>query len=172
MPKNFNANFRDSFVIEKPTDNDISIWKDSFGDNYSSNNGVLRVVMEATHSALINLNNRFYIPSKMKDGVLTWLNGAKPAKVLKHHNMHDDPVGIIRGARFVETVPEELKDNPDVAILLSSSAEVSDQIEAMKGEYPLWHTPRKNCPSASSLSKKCGRRTTCTWIKPGTSIAW
>ena len=124
--------FRDMYSISKPTKEDIEVWNDSLGTDYIGERKGLRVVIEATHSALINRNLRWYVPSRMADGALTFINGNKPAKILKHHDSHSDPVGVVRGATFISTVPADLVDNPDVATLLSSSAEIKDQIKAMK----------------------------------------
>jgi hypothetical protein len=124
--------YKDSYVISKPSEEDMTVWKDSLGSSYTGIKKALRIVVEATHSALINKNMRWYSPSKMRDGALTFINGNKPAKILKHHDTHSDPIGIVRGARFVTTVPQDLENNPDVRTLLSSTAEMKDQIKSMK----------------------------------------
>ena len=127
-----NFNFKDAYVISKPNEVDLSIWKDSLIPSYSGNKKALRVVVEATHSALVNRNMRWYSPSKMRDGAPTFVNGSKPAKILKHHDTHTDPVGVVRGSRFVPTIPADLQNNPDVATLLSETADMKSQITAMK----------------------------------------
>lgn len=124
--------FTDAQLISVPSKKDIKTWQDSFGNTYDAGKKVLRVTMEATHAAMVNLNNRWYSPSKMMDGALTFINNNKPAKVLKHHDSTSDPVGVVRGARFIPTVPEDLADNPDVMTLMSESADMKDQIKAMK----------------------------------------
>lgn len=128
----FTAKFTDAFKIEKPSDKDFKIWNESFKDSLDDNKKVLRIVMRASHSALINRNNRFYIPSRMRDNVDTFINGNKPAKVLLNHDSDQPPVGIIREARYIDDIPEDLKDNPEVATLLDSKASVVAQLEAMK----------------------------------------
>ena len=52
-------------------------------------------------------------------------------KLLKHHKPDADPVGVIRGARFVPTVPDELANNPDVLNLMSSSTTIKSQINCL-----------------------------------------
>lgn len=131
MNKKLKFKFTDAHMIQaEPTD--ISAWKDSFGNTFNDNRNALRVTIEATHAALINRNIRWYIPSKMNDGAATFINGNKPAKVLKNHDVYKDPVGVVRDSRFVSTVPEDLENNPDVQVLMSESAEIKDQINSMK----------------------------------------
>jgi hypothetical protein len=125
-------NFKDSSVISKPTEEDLSVWKDSLGGTYTGPRKALRVVVEATHAALVNRNARWYSPAKMREGALTFVNGNKPAKILKHHDPHSDPVGVVRGAQFISTVPQDLVNNPDVLVLMSSTSTMKDQIKAMK----------------------------------------
>ena len=124
--------FTDAQLISKPEKTDISVWKDTLGNAYTGAKQALRVTIKATHAALVNRNIRWYSPTKMNDGALTFMNGNKPAKVLKHHDSMSDPVGVVRGSRFIPTVPEDLIDNPDVAVLMSDSAEMIDQIRSMK----------------------------------------
>jgi hypothetical protein len=124
--------FKDAIKISKPTSEDLSVWKDSLGETYTGTRKALRVVLEATHSALINRNVRWYVPSRMKDGADSFINANKPAKVLKHHDVMSDPIGVVRSSRFVPTIPQELIDNPDVQVLMSSTSEMKDQIQAMK----------------------------------------
>lgn len=129
---NLTFKFTDAQMISKPEKTDISVWKDSLGSSYSGSRKALRVTFEATHAAFINRNIRWYSPSKMNDGALTFLNGNKPAKVLKHHKSDTDPVGVVRGSRFIATIPEDLQDNPDVLTLMSETSDMKDQIKSMK----------------------------------------
>jgi hypothetical protein len=128
--------FRDCFVINRPNDEEVAKWKES-AEEFSDAEGApakkgLRVTLEASHAGLINKNNRLYIPVRMKDGIPTWTTERqKPAKILKHHDFHSDPVGIIRDADFVDTTPGSLKKNADIAILFDSEAELEDQVEAI-----------------------------------------
>ena len=126
------AKFTDAFKINKPSDKDYKLWKESFKDSFKENKQVLRIVMKASHSAFINRNNRFYIPSRMRDNVDTFINGNKPAKVLLNHDSDIPPVGIIREAKYIDTIPEDIKDNKDVLTLLDSKASVENQLDAFK----------------------------------------
>lgn len=126
------AKFIDAFKIDKPSDKDYKLWKESFKDSFNENKQVLRIVMKASHSAFINRNNRFYIPSRMRDGVDTFINGNKPAKVLLNHDSDIPPVGIIREAKYIDTIPEDLIENKDVVTLLNSKARIENQLDAFK----------------------------------------
>ena len=129
--------FTDYCRITKPTDKQVNEWKDYMGGMTSTGRTGLRISMEATHAGLLNRNNRLYIPSRMADGVSTFRIDEKPTKLLKHHNPESDPVGVIRGAMFVPTVPNELTNNPDVINLMSSSTPIKTQIKSLRN---LWRT--------------------------------
>jgi len=138
MPKDLSL-FRDYFKVVKPTDKEITEWKDSLietsSDDLSSQGRVrqgLEVTFEATHSALFNDNLRFYLPSRMEDGAKTFIQRNKPAKILKHHDSSADPVGVIIGAEYISTIPEGLANNKDVLTLLDSSNSINDQIKASR----------------------------------------
>lgn len=133
------ALFRDYFKLIKPNEEEISKWKDSLveeaSDNYIPQNGIrkgLEVTFEATHAGLFNDNLRFYLPSRMKDGVNTFINRKKPAKILKHHDSSSDPVGIVIGAEYVPTIPEGLENNKDIQIMMDSSNSIPKQVAAAK----------------------------------------
>jgi hypothetical protein len=136
------ASFIDYCKVNPPSKEQAIEWKDTLTaspvNSYSPANATstdnvqcLQVTLEATHSALFNLNKRMYIPSRMEDGVRTFLDRPKPAKILKHHNDMADPVGIIRHAEYVSTIPDYLSDDKDVKILTDSSFPVDKQIAAM-----------------------------------------
>lgn len=129
-----NFDFTDYYRLTKPTEEQIKEWKDFMGSSLPSSRG-LRIRMEATHAAYLNRNNRIYIPSRMAEGVPSFRTGEKPTKILKHHNPKEDPVGVIRGARFVPTIPDTLVENPDVLNLMSSSAPIKTQLKSMRN---LW----------------------------------
>jgi len=122
--------FKDYFRLSKPTDTELAQFKEFL--NIPNNGKSLFIKMEATHAGFVNKNNRYYIPSRMNEGVSTFRTEEKPTKLLKHHNANSDPVGVIRGARFIPTIPEDLQDNPDVMTLMSSSAPIKKQLKAMR----------------------------------------
>lgn len=134
--------FTDYFRLTRPTEKQVAEWKDYMGASMpaptsASGKRGLRVIMEATHAGTLNRNNRIYIPSRMAEGVSSFRTGEKPTKLLKQHDLSRDPVGVIRGARFVPTVPDELANNPDVINLMSSSAPIDVQLKSMRN---LWRS--------------------------------
>jgi hypothetical protein len=122
--------FYDYYKLTKPSGKQLEEFSD-----YLQKPNSLFVKMEATHAAIINGNFRYYIPSRMKDGVASFRINDKPTKILKHHDAMSDPVGVVRGARFVPTVPSDLNSNPDVMTLMSDSAPIKKQLASMRN---LW----------------------------------
>lgn len=91
----------------------------------------LAVKFDASHAAIVNQNLRLYIPALMEAGTPSFSSSRrKPAKILKHHDRHADPVGIITDAEYIPTIPDSLKDNSDVQILCDSSASLKQQLDA------------------------------------------
>lgn len=121
--------FKDYCKVQPLSDNQVSEMKDFFSN--PENKG-LEVTLEATHSGFMNDNLRFYIPSRMRDGVRSFTKRNKPAKILKHHDAQSDPVGIIVDAEYVDTVPEALRENKNIQILNDSSFPIKKQISAAK----------------------------------------
>lgn len=91
----------------------------------------LDVSIVSTHSGLLNLNTRFYIPSRMRDGVVSFTNKNKPVKILKNHEA-DEAFGVVLDAEYVETIPDQLMYNRDVQILNDSSYSIDDQVKAAR----------------------------------------
>jgi hypothetical protein len=128
--------FRDYYEIKKPSNEDVEKINDSvanleqFKDKATKG---LPVTFEATHSALFNDNLRFYLPGRMEDGTITFLGkNGKSVKILKHHDEHSDPVGIITGAKYVPTIPAFLKDDKNVKILTDNSFPLKTQLKAAR----------------------------------------
>lgn len=70
----------------------------------------LRVTIAATHAGRITRNYGFYLPQKMKEGVLSFTeNFGKP--ILIHHNSHNDPIGRIVGAKYIDTSGSLTRDS-------------------------------------------------------------
>ena len=130
MADKYLITFKDYPAIAKPSKRLQAKWEDNYFPVLNSDNG-LRIKVDATHSGIINKNMRAYIPSRMRDGVDSFMSG-KPKKILKHHDSQADPVGIIRSARYVSTIPDVLANHPDVLILNDSSNSLGDQVAAMK----------------------------------------
>lgn len=70
----------------------------------------LRVDIVATHAGRLTRNHGLYLPQKMKDGIGTFLeNFGKP--ILTHHNSHEDPVGRIVDAKYIDTSMNFARDS-------------------------------------------------------------
>lgn len=121
--------FRDYFQIRSAQTEGETQLKDSVTKGEKKG---IRVTMEATHSGTFNLNKRFYLPTRMSEGVQTFKTEGKKTKVLKHHDPGSDPVGVVHSVRYVPTVPDNLKDNEDVKVLVDESANVKDQLKAAR----------------------------------------
>jgi len=62
----------------------------------------LYVEIAATHAGRITRNHGFYLPQKMREAAGGMVEGyGKP--VLKHHSSHEDPIGRVVGAKYVDT---------------------------------------------------------------------
>jgi len=123
-----NILFKDCFRLVKPTEEQLKIFRDS--DVSAAGRRALHVWLEATHSAIINRNNRVYIPSRMRDGAANFLKGKK-APILKHHDTDSDPVGKIVSAEYIDTIPQELTNDPNIAVLLDSEAPIRKQVRTI-----------------------------------------
>lgn len=102
MSKRFKVRLSDSLTIE-PIEMPEANKKLLQDAAYVSSNSPLMIKIAATHSGIITRNNGFYMPDKMNDGAVTFVqNYNKP--VLLHHNSHDgDPVGRVVHAAYVNT---------------------------------------------------------------------
>jgi hypothetical protein len=122
--------FKNYYKIESPYSN-----LDNFSDSLISSQPYkrgLEVKVEATHAGILNNNMRFYLPSRMREGADTFNNRPKPAKFLKHHNSDSDPIGIITGARYINTTPDILMADKDIRIMNDSSLTTKQQVAAVK----------------------------------------
>jgi hypothetical protein len=131
--------FMDYCKVIPPSSEQITSWNDNLTIRSQLSEGIrsartmgLEVTLEATHSAFFNDNMRFYIPSRMEDGAKTFINGRKPAKLLKHHDAASDPVGIVIGAEYIHTIPDGLQTDRDVQILTDSSFSIKRQLAAAR----------------------------------------
>jgi hypothetical protein len=85
------------------TSSSIDNFKTTLKDNiYMPVDKTLRVDIVITHAGRLTRNHGFYLPQKMRDGVSSLLeNYGKP--ILTHHNSHDDPVGRVVDAKYIDT---------------------------------------------------------------------
>lgn len=123
-------NFYDYHRITPVKSNIIDInFKDSYVPGMGRQRG-LEVILDATHAGTITRNIKGYIPSRMEDGAKSFVNRRKPAKILKHHKLDEDPVGIVLDSTYVPTIPDFLKNDKNVKILTDSSYSIDKQIKA------------------------------------------
>tara|TARA_R110002074_G_scaffold402324_1_gene607022 strand:+ start:58141 stop:59649 length:1509 start_codon:yes stop_codon:yes gene_type:complete len=100
-----NIHFKDSIVIEQPVSSTLRTDAATMLDRDKQTR--LKVQIDATHSGVI-INNRVYPGKFVKDGHRSFFskdNGGlsqydKP--ILKHHSMHEDPIGRIVDAQFTQ----------------------------------------------------------------------
>lgn len=124
--------FRDCFKIEQPSKEEKASWNDALGD-LSTTKRSLFVYMDATHSAIVNLNNRFYLPAKMKEGSGSFLSrNGKAAPILKHHDKSDDPIGKIRSVEYITTIPDEIASRDEVIALTNGDLPLKKQVKAAR----------------------------------------
>jgi hypothetical protein len=131
-----NVIFRDCYKIVQPSEEEKAVWSDAFSDTGATKG--LWVSMDASHSAMGNRNNRFYLPSKMQDGANSFLGRkGKTAPILKHHGGgmfggDQDPVGKVRGVEYISTIPEGFEDDESVDLLTDSSVPLRKQVRAAR----------------------------------------
>lgn len=74
----------------------------SIEDSMFATSQTLFVEIAATHAGRITRNHGFYLPQKMREAAGGMVEGyGKP--VLKHHSSHEDPIGRVVGAKYVDT---------------------------------------------------------------------
>jgi hypothetical protein len=84
-------------------------------DESSPTGASLLVTLEATHSGIINGNQRFYRPDRMQASVHTWVQDGRPAKpVLVRHDPGSDPLGRILKASYIDLSYKYASDFPIV----------------------------------------------------------
>jgi len=74
---------------------------DQFDEESGTTGHSLLVKIAATHSALRTGNKGFYLPERMRDGASSFLL-PYPKPVLTHHDDFKDPIGRVKGARYVD----------------------------------------------------------------------
>jgi len=74
--------------------------KDYFANPQNSAQ-TLRIRIAATHAGKITRNNGFYLPHKMRSGAASFTD-QYPKPIQVHHESHEDPVGRVIQARYVD----------------------------------------------------------------------
>ena len=62
----------------------------------------LLVEIAASHAGIITRNNGFYLPDRMRKGAASFTDDY-PKPVLLHHQDHEDPIGRVVRADYVDT---------------------------------------------------------------------
>lgn len=79
----------------------------------------LLVKVEATHSGIVNGNQRFYRPDRMQDSVYRWTEANKPLKpVLVEHDKDATAIGRIHSARYVDLSHKYRDELPEIGNML------------------------------------------------------
>jgi hypothetical protein len=79
----------------------------------------LLVKVEATHSGIVNGNQRFYRPDRMQDSVYRWAEPGKALKpVLVEHDKDDSAIGRIHTARYVDLSHKYREELPEIGNML------------------------------------------------------
>src|SRR6266404_1947413 len=88
-------------------------------DESEASGSSLLVRVEATHSGIVNGNQRFYRPDRMQDSTYRWTEPGKPLKpVLVEHEKDSTAIGRIHQARYIELSYKYRDDVPEVGNLL------------------------------------------------------
>jgi len=102
MSKRFKVRLSDSLTIQ-PIEIPEANKKLLQDASYVSNNSPLMIKIAATHSGIITRNNGFYMPDKMNDGAVTFVQNYNKPVLLNHNTYDGDPVGRIVHASYVDT---------------------------------------------------------------------
>ncbi len=79
----------------------------------------LLVRVEATHSGIVNGNQRFYRPDRMQDSVYRWTEPGKALKpVLVEHDKENTAVGRIHSARYIDLSYKYRDSIPEIGNML------------------------------------------------------
>jgi hypothetical protein len=79
----------------------------------------LLVKVEATHSGIVNGNQRFYRPDRMQDSVYRWTEPGKALKpVLVEHDKDDSAIGRIHTARYIDFSHKYREELPEIGNML------------------------------------------------------
>ncbi len=93
----------------------------------------LLVKVEATHSGIVNGNQRFYRPDRMQDSVYRWTEPDKPLKpVLVEHDKEQTAIGRIHQARYIDLSHKYRTEVPEVGTMLFFADAASKRLDLYK----------------------------------------
>jgi hypothetical protein len=94
----------------------------------------LLVSIAATHSGIITRNNGFYLPDRMKKGAPSFTeNYGKP--ILLHHKDHEDNVGRIKIANYMDTSGGVIEKYDGLQVKNSAGKQIATFNEAMIKDF-------------------------------------
>lgn len=90
----------------------------------------LLVKVEATHSGIVNGNQRFYRPDRMQDSVYRWTEPDKALKpVLIEHDKDQTAIGRIHSARYVDLSYKYRDELPEIGNMLFYADAVGKKLD-------------------------------------------
>lgn len=102
-------------------------------DDSEATGASLLVKVEATHSGIVNGNQRFYRPDRMQDSVYRWTEPGKPLKpVLVEHDKEGAPLGRVHTARYIDLSHMYRDDVPEVGNLLFYADATTKRLDLFK----------------------------------------
>lgn len=88
-------------------------------DDGEATGSSLLVKVEATHSGIINGNQRFYRPDRMQDSTYQWVREGHPLKpVLVEHDKEGEAIGRVHQARYIDLSHKYRDEVPEIGNLL------------------------------------------------------
>lgn len=102
-------------------------------DDTEASGASLLVRVEATHSGIVNGNQRFYRPDRMQDSVYRWKEPGKPLKpVLVEHDKDSTAIGRVFDAKYIDLSHKYREDLPEVGNLLFYADATTKRLDLFK----------------------------------------
>lgn len=93
----------------------------------------LLVKLEATHSGIVNGNQRFYRPDRMQDSTYQWVKEGHPLKpVLIEHDKDGEAIGRIHTAHYVDLSHKYRDDVPEISNMLFYADATTKRLDLFK----------------------------------------
>lgn len=93
----------------------------------------LLVKVEATHSGIVNGNQRFYRPDRMQDSTFQWTREGQPLKpILIEHDKDGEAVGRIHTARYIDLSHQYRDEIPEIGNMLFYADAATKRLDLFK----------------------------------------
>lgn len=93
----------------------------------------LLTLVEATHSGIVNGNQRFYRPDRMQDSVYQWTQKDMPLKpVLVEHDKEGEAIGRVHKARYIDLSHQYRNEVPEVGDMLFYADAATKRLDLFK----------------------------------------